>query len=280
MGLADLLVQLNMAYASSAGFKMGEKISKFIQNIARDESKKLGEERGSFSAFKGSMWEKQGFKAMRNSTVNTVAPTGTISIIADCSSGIEPLFALSYIRKNILDISNTELVEVNKYFKKIAKEKKFYSKDLMKQVSETGGLGGLKEISKNIKNVFAVSHEIDWSSHIRMQAAWQKHIDAAVSKTINMSNSATPDEVQSAYMLAYEAGCKGVTIYRDGSKSKQVLNIGTSNLSSKLIIDDKRKWVGNGNVQEEICPECGGDLIFKEGCATCFSCGYSRCSVS
>ena len=279
MGLADLLVQLGVAYASNAGLRMGERISKFIQSVARDESKKLGEKRGSFPAFKGSLWEKRGYKAMRNSTVNTVAPTGTISIIANCSSGVEPLFALSYVRKNILDVDNTELVEVNRLFEKVAKSKKFYSKELMRQISETGGINDLKKVPKDIKEVFAVSHEIDWSWHVKMQAAWQKHIDAAVSKTINMSSSATPDDVREAYLLAYETGCKGITVYRDGSKTRQVLNIGLS-ATSKQMMDDQRKWVGNGHEQEELCPECGGELTFKEGCATCLSCGYSRCSVS
>ena len=280
MGFADMLVKLRVPYGSSEGRRIGERLSKYLQSVARDESRKLGEERGSFPAFKGSLWEKTGFKAMRNSTVNTVAPTGTISIIANCSSGIEPMFALSYIRKNILDVGNTELVEVNNLFKKIARQKKFYSKSLMKQISETGGIDGLSGVPKDIKEIFKVSHEIDFVSHIKMQAAWQKYIDAAVSKTINMPNSATPDDVRDAYVLAYELGCKGVTVYRDGSKNRQVLNTGTSNLVSKPLADDKRKWVGNGYIQDDLCPECGGELTFKEGCATCLFCGYSKCSVS
>lgn len=281
MGFADMLIKLNIAYASNAGLKLGEKLSRFIHKAAVDESKVLGEERGSFPAFKGSKWQKQGFKTMRNSTVNTVAPTGTISIVANCSSGIEPLFALSYVRKNILDVGNTELMEVNEEFERVAKEKKFYSAKLMRQISQTGGINGLTGVPKAMKEVFAVSHEIDWSWHVKMQAAWQKHIDAAVSKTINMSNQASPDDVREAYLLAYETGCKGITVYRDGSKSHQVLNAGRGGGQiNKPIIDDQRKWVGNGHTQEELCPECGGELIFKEGCATCLACGYSRCTVS
>lgn len=279
MGFADLLVNLGIAYASNAGLKIGEKMSKFLQNVARDESRKLGEKRGSFPAFKGSLWEKQGYKQMRNSTVNTVAPTGTISIIAGCSSGIEPLFALSYVRKNILDVDNTEMLEVNKFFEKTARQRKFYSKQLMREISETGGINDLKGVPKEIREVFAVSHEIDWLWHVKMQAVWQKHIDAAVSKTINMSNSATPDDVREAYMLAYESGCKGITVYRDRSKGRQVLNVG-SGASSQPMVDDQRKWVGNGYAQEEMCPECGGEVIFKEGCAICLACGYSKCMVS
>lgn len=280
MGFADMLVELGIAYASNEGLKVGQRLSKFIHDAAVSESKALGRERGSFPAFGGSRWEKQGFKYMRNSTVNTVAPTGTISIIANCSSGIEPLFALSYIRKNILDLNNTELIESNDLFEKTARQRKFYSKELIRQISETGGIGGLPGVPNDVKQVFKVSHEIDWEWHVKMQAAWQKHIDAAVSKTINMGGSATPDDVREAYELAYELGCKGITVYRDGSKARQVLNAGINKTVGQAIVDDKRKWVGNGHREEELCPECGGELTFKEGCATCLACGYSRCSVS
>lgn len=280
MGFADMLIQLNIAYASNEGLRMGQRLSKFIHDAAVSESKSLGRERGSFPAFKGSRWEKQGFKNMRNSTVNTVAPTGTISIIANCSSGIEPLFALSYIRKNILDLNNTELIESNDLFEKTARKRKFFSKELIRQISETGGIDGLAGVPNDVKQVFKVSHEIDWGWHVKMQAAWQKYIDAAVSKTINMSASATPDDVREAYELAYELGCKGITVYRDGSKARQVLNAGISKIPHQPIVDDRRKWVGNGHREEELCPECGGELTFKEGCATCLACGYSRCSVS
>ncbi|MDZ7586337.1 MAG: adenosylcobalamin-dependent ribonucleoside-diphosphate reductase, partial [Patescibacteria group bacterium] len=244
MGFADMLIQLGIAYASNEGLRMGQRLSKFIHDAAVSESKSLGRERGSFPAFKGSRWEKQGFKNMRNSTVNTVAPTGTISIIANCSSGIEPLFALSYIRKNILDLNNTELIESNDLFEKIARKRKFFSKELIRQISETGGIDGLAGVPNDVKQVFKVSHEIDWEWHVKMQAAWQKYIDAAVSKTINMSASATPDDVREAYELAYELGCKGITVYRDGSKARQVLNAGINKAASQPIVDDKRKWVG------------------------------------
>ncbi len=280
MGFADMLLMLNLPYASNEGLKLGAKLSKFLQTIARDESKKLAEIRGSFPGFSGSLWDKQGFKAMRNSTVNTVAPTGTISIIANCSSGIEPLFALSYVRKNILDVSSTELIEVNDLFEQTAKTAGFYSKELMREISETGGINGWKGVPKKVKDVFAVSHEIDWSWHVKMQAAWQEYIDAAVSKTINLPHSATPDDVREAYLLAYNTGCKGITVYRDGSKLRQVLNAGTLKTASEPIVDTKRKWVGVEQFDSELCPECGGSLIFKEGCATCLACGYSRCSVS
>lgn len=279
MGWADLLVILKIPYASAEALRLAEKTAKFVQNVAREESQALAKVRGSFPAFGGSLWQRQGYKTMRNSTVNTVAPTGTISIIADCSSGIEPLFALCYTRKNILDVNNTELVEVNQRFEAIAKKKKFYSKGLMRQISTSGGIDGLGGVPKDVKEVFKVSHEIGWQWHVKMQAAWQKYIDAAVSKTINLSNSATPDDIREAYLLAYETDCKGITVYRDGSKTKQVLNVGTG-AGQPALADTRRKWVGNGHRDEELCPECGGDLTFKEGCATCLACGYSRCLIS
>lgn len=280
MGWADMLVLLKIPYASNEALKLADKLARFVQNIARQESQALGKARGSFPGFKGSLWEKQGYKQMRNSTVNTVAPTGTISIIANCSSGIEPLFALSYTRKNILDVHNTALIEVNELFAKTAKKGKFFSQALMQQISATGGIDGQPGVPKNVKEIFKVSHEINWQWHVKMQAAWQKHIDAAVSKTINLSHEATPDDIRDAYMLAYETGCKGITVYRDGSKTKQVLNVGIGSVSQPTLVDNRRKWVGNGHRDEELCPECGGDLTFKEGCATCLACGYSRCLIS
>jgi ribonucleoside-diphosphate reductase alpha chain len=280
MGWADLLAILGIAYASNQGLKLAEKVAKFIQTVARNESRLLAEKRGSFPAFRGSLWGRQGYKKMRNSTVNTVAPTGTISIIANCSSGIEPLFALAYVRRNILDVDNTEMVEVNELFEKTLKQKGIYSKELMEKISETGGAGSLAELPKPIKETFAVSQEIDWTWHVKMQAAWQKYTDAGVSKTINMSNAATPDDVRDAYLMAYDLGCKGITVYRDGCKTKQVLNVGATQGLTRPIVDDRRKWVGNGHAPEELCPECGGILSFKEGCANCLACGYSRCSVS
>jgi ribonucleoside-diphosphate reductase alpha chain len=280
MGWADLLVMLKIPYASNEALRLAERLAKFIQNIAREESQSLAKVRGSFPGFAGSMWEKQGYKEMRNSTVNTVAPTGTISIIANCSSGIEPLFALTYTRKNILDVDNTELVEVNQLFAQAAKKGKFYNQALMKQISETGGIDGLPGVPKDVKEIYKVSHEINWEWHVKMQAAWQKYIDAAVSKTINLSHEATPDDIREAYMLAYQTDCKGITVYRDGSKAKQVLNVGVSTVGQPPMVDTKRKWVGNGHRDEELCPECGGDLTFKEGCATCLACGYSRCLIS
>jgi ribonucleoside-diphosphate reductase alpha chain len=159
---------------------------------------------------------------MRNATVTTVAPTGTISMIAACSSGIEPLFALCYV-KNVMD--NDKLLEVNPLFEQIAKERGFYSKELMERVAEHGSVAGLAEVPEDIRRVFVTAHDISPEWHIRIQAAFQDHVDNAVSKTVNFRHTATKDHVATVYRLAYELGCKGVTIYRDGSRDSQVLTI-------------------------------------------------------
>src|SRR3989344_8757612 len=166
MGWADLLALLKIPYGSNEALKLADRMAKFVQTIARQESQSLAKVRGSFPGFKGSQWDKEGYKEMRNSTVNTVAPTGTISIIANCSSGIEPLFALAYTRKNILDVNNTELVEVNDLFAAVAKKGKFYNQALMKQISETGGIDGLAGVPKEVKETYKVSHEINWEWHV------------------------------------------------------------------------------------------------------------------
>ena len=159
---------------------------------------------------------------MRNSAPTTIAPTGTISIIANASSGIEPLFALSYMR-NVMD--GTKLVEMNPYFEKVAKKEGFYSIELLKQIHETGTLEGT-DVPQWVKNVFRTSHDISPEWHIRLQAMAQKHTDNSVSKTINFPASATVEDVEEAYKLAYKLGCKGITVYRDGSKDEQVLSVG------------------------------------------------------
>ena len=271
MGWADMLIKLGIRYDSIAALKLAEKTAKFIQDTARDESVKLGEKRGSFPAFKGSVWKKKGFKDMRNSTVNTVAPTGTISIIAGCSSGIEPLFALAYRRENILDLGKTSLVEINSDFKKAIKDGPFGTeRTVLNRVSQTGSCQNIKEIPQEIKEIFRVSMEIDYRWHIKMQAAWQKYTDSAVSKTINLPNNATVEDIKKAYLLAYETGCKGITVYRDGCRREQVLNIGGGR--------QRPRAKGQGP-RAEVCPECRGELILMDGCATCQECGWSKCTV-
>jgi ribonucleoside-diphosphate reductase alpha chain len=228
MGLADLLVQLKIPYNSEEALATAERIMKSIEEEGHKTSIELGEKRGSFPNFKGSIWEQKGYKAMRNSTVTTVAPTGTISVIAGCSSGIEPLFAIAFIR-NVME--GTQLLEVNQYFEKVTKERGFYTEELMRKVSTLGSIQALTEIPEDVKRNFVIAHDIEPKWHVRMQAAFQKYTDNAVSKTVNLPNNATIKDVDEVFWLAYELKCKGITVYRYGSKKEQVLYIGSMELN-------------------------------------------------
>ena len=220
MGFADMLLQLNIPYNSEKALEIAEKIMNFIQKEGRKASKALGEQRGSFPNFKGSIWENKG--DMRNATVTTIAPTGTISIIAGCSSGIEPLFAVFFIR-NVLD-KDDRLIEINPYFEKIAKEKGFYSEALMEKIAKKGSIQELDEIPDEVKEVFVTALDISPEWHVKMQAAFQKYTDNAVSKTVNFRKEATIEDIRQVFKMAYELECKGVTVYRYGSRKEQVLS--------------------------------------------------------
>ncbi len=220
MGFADLLIRLKIPYNSEEGVKFADKIMQFIDEKALEKSKELAEKRGVFTAFEKSIYKDKNIK-IRNATRTTIAPTGTISLIAGVSSGIEPLFAISYIR-NVMD--NDKLVEVNPYFEKTCKERGFYSKDLFERIAKEGSLLHIDDIPKDVKDIFITAHDISPLWHIKMQAAFQKYVNNAVSKTVNFRNEANKKEVEEVYMLAYELGCKGVTIYRDGSRDNQVLS--------------------------------------------------------
>lgn len=219
MGFAEMLIQLEISYDSKDAVKIAEKVMKFINNEAVKISEELAKEKGEFPNFKKSDYKKK----RRNVAVTTVAPTGTISIIAGCSSGIEPLFAVTFVR-NVM--GGTKLIEINPYFEKIAKEQGFYSEDLMSKIARTGSIQKLN-IPENIKKIFRTALDIDSEWHVKIQAAFQSHTENAVSKTINFPREATVDEVKQAYLQAYKLGCKGVTIYRYGSKKEQVLYLGT-----------------------------------------------------
>lgn len=222
MGFADLLIALGVPYNSDEAIQTAEEVMGFIQQESKAASAHLAKIRGNFPNYSGSVYDKSETPLMRHATTTTVAPTGTISIIAGCSSGIEPLFAISFVRK-VLD--GEELVEVHPTFRKIAQERGFYSDELMKKVAEKGSILNFEEIPEDVRRVFVVSHDVDPSWHIRIQAAFQKYTDNAVSKTINFPFSASPEDVRDAYVSAYRLGCKGLTIYRDGSRETQVLNI-------------------------------------------------------
>lgn len=229
MGFADMLYELGIAYDSDTGVKTAEQVMGFINVRAHRASQQLSEERGSFPLFEQSTLSEK-YEGIRNGTCTTIAPTGTISIICGASSGVEPLFALSFVR-NVMD--NDELPEVNPVFERIAKEKGFYSPELMRRVAKEGTLAHMDEIPEEVKRVFVTAHDVSPEYHIRMQAAFQRHTDNAVSKTVNFRNEATREQVEEVYHLAYSLGCKGVTIYRDGSRNEQVLYVGDSKKETK-----------------------------------------------
>ncbi len=224
MGFADMLLELGLPYNSDEAIVLGEKIMAFITKTARQESAQLAAQRGSFPLFGESTLSKG--QPQRNATTTTIAPTGTLSIIAGCSSGIEPVFAYAFIR-NVMD--GTQLIEVNPVLKKLLEDRGLYTDELMKKIADEGSLAHIDEIPEDIRRVFVCAHDISPEFHIRMQAAFQNYTDNAVSKTVNFANSATIEDVRKVYMLAFKLGCKGVTIYRDGSRDAQVLNIGKVN---------------------------------------------------
>jgi len=223
MGFADLLIKLQIPYNSQQALEIGEKIMAFINDKGHEASEKLAEKRGAFPNFKQSIYFQRKRKKIRNATITTIAPTGTISIIANASSGIEPLFAVCYSRQNILD--GEKMWEVHPEFERVAKKEGFYSQKLLQEAAQKGSIQSIDEIPQNIKNFFITAHDITPEDHIKMQTVFQKHTDNAVSKTVNFPNSANIEGVKNVYLQAYKYGCKGVTIYRDGSRPTQVLNL-------------------------------------------------------
>jgi ribonucleoside-diphosphate reductase alpha chain len=270
MGWADMLVQLEIAYNSKEGIQMADKVMSFIKEEADRASVELAKTRGVFPNWeqsiynKGSKFFKGKHMRVRNATRTTIAPTGTIGMIADASGGIEPLFALSYV-KRVMD--GQELFYVDRNFKRSLEKNKIYDEALLERIIDRGTIEDMEEIPEKIRRVFVVAHDITPEFHIKMQAAFQRHTDNAVSKTVNFTHDATVDDVKNVYMLAYKLGCKGVTIYRDGSKDEQVLN---------LNIDIKKE---KEKKDRSKCPECGKKMAMEEGCAKCHSCGYSVCSA-
>ncbi|MGE5582764.1 MAG: vitamin B12-dependent ribonucleotide reductase [Bacillota bacterium] len=225
MGWADLLLKLKISYQSEEAIKLAEKVMQFIDAESKKASVEMAKTRGTFPNFKGSVYDcKNGLK-LRNATTTTIAPTGTISIICDTSGGIEPLFSLAFTRQ-IMD--NDRLIEVNHTFEEIAKEEGFYSTELMHKIAEAGNVHDLEEIPEDWRRILVTAHEIEPEWHIRMQAAFQKYTDNAVSKTINFPSDATPDQVAEAYRLAFKLGCKGLTVYRDGSLDNQPMQKGVA----------------------------------------------------
>ncbi len=230
MGFADLLFKLRIPYDTKEGIEFAEKLMSFIQDESHKASAALAEERGEFPNWKGSLWEEEGMK-VRNATTTTTAPTGTISIIANCSSGIEPAYALAFRRRNILD--GEEFFEVNSVLEDCLRDEGIYTDELISKIAEAGTIQDIEEIPEDLKRIFKCSLDISPEWHVKMQAAFQKYTDNAVSKTINLPNNATRKDVEDAFLLAYDLDCKGVTVYRDGSREEQVLSTRKSEAERK-----------------------------------------------
>ncbi len=254
MGWADMLIQLGIPYDSEEALSLAEKAMEFISSEATKRSSELADKRGVFLNFKGSIYDVPEGMKMRNAARTTIAPTGTIGIIAGCSGGIEPLFSIAYVRETLFNKggSTEKLLVVNKWFEKIAKERGFYSKALMEKIAEVGSVQGIEEVPEDVKEVFKTAHDISPEYHVRMQAAFQMHVDNAVSKTVNLRHKATEEDVEKVFWLAYETGCKGITIYRDGSRDFQVLNVGTKDATKeepKVRVPRARPAVTRGTTQ-------------------------------
>jgi len=311
MGWADMLYQLRIPYDSTEGVKLAGKIAKFIQEVSWSESEKLAKEKGVFPRWKDSSFKNK----VRNLAITTIAPTGSISMLADASSGIEPVFALAFT-KNVVE--DNGLSYINKYFDQELKESVWADGDhehkvrdrIVREVANEGSVAHISGIPEEVKAVYRTAHDITPEWHVAMQAAWQKYTDNAVSKTINFPSSATIDDVEEAYMRAWKAGCKGITIYRDGSLEGQILSVGAKSsdqssvrstqggqiIQSKIKIETLRERaskavsqyssnpVGTGKPEnrktgvQNLCPECEGRLVTEEGCSKCYGCGFSMCN--
>jgi len=273
MGFADMLIRLGIPYDSEEALRQAEDIMAEIQRYATEASRELAQERGAFPAFEGSRCDKPDGFRVRNATRTTIAPTGTLSIIAGCSSGIEPLFALSYTR-NILD--GAQLVEVHPYFEEVAQREGFYSEEFMKQLADGAKLRDMDRVPDQIKRLFVTAYEIKPEWHVKMQAAFQKSTDNAVSKTVNFPQKATKEDIAKVYMLAYEEGLKGITIYRDRSREGQVLTTGKKEEKAEgaKLVPRKRLKTTSG-VTEKVTTGCGNLYVTvnsdEEGICEVFS---------
>lgn len=232
MGWADMLILLSIPYDSEEAVQLGEKVMQFVNDTADDESRQLG----------GGQ--------RKNTTVTSIAPTGSISLLAGCSSGIEPLFGIVTVKNTYVGSFHS----VHWGFEAIARERGFYSESLLEEIARTGSVQHLAEVPDDVKRLFKTTMEIDWEWHVKHQAAFQKHTDNAVSKTINLPNHATVEDVENAYWMAYETGCKSITVYRDGSRQVQVMDVKVK--------------------QRNMCPNCNAILFMKDGEQTCVTCGY------
>ena len=264
MGWADMLIALGVPYDSDRALELADEVMGLVAREAREASGDLARVRGPFPNHPGSVFDAPGRVPQRNATVTTVAPTGTLSLIAECSAGIEPLFHLAYQRHVLAGL---RLPEVQPAFVRMARERGFYSDSLLNRLAGEP-LESIEEIPEDVRRLFVTAHTVAPEWHVRMQAAFQKHVDNAVSKTVNLPNRATVADVDRIYRLAYELGCKGITVYRDASRTEQV-----------LVRQNGRPMVCPECVTPgaEVCPECGFPLVHESTCAVCPDCGYSRC---
>lgn len=315
MGWADMLMKIGISYASEQGTKLASQIIEFIDYESKCESIELSKERGRFANFKGSIYDSEHYLynkykdksagkisdeqwkeldnkikkfGIRNATTTCIAPTGTISMIAGASGGIEPLFGLVFSR---LILDNTEMLEINPIFKNYMIKHNLYSEELMKKIAIDGSIAHINNIPENVKKIFVTAHDVTPYWHVKMQAAFQLHTDNAVSKTVNFVESATRDDIKETYILAYKSHLKGITVYRNNSRTFQPMNLKKEEKKSEEIIKEKIKtpektiqtekneeYNPSGEIKTIICPECGNKIEMAEGCYICLNCGYSGCS--
>ena len=315
MGWADMLMKMGLSYNSEEGTKLAGQVMEFIDYVSKTESIELAKERGSFNNFRGSIYDSENYLfnkykgksagkvsdekwaqidadikkyGLRNATTTCIAPTGTISMIAGASGGVEPLFGLVFSR---LIMDGTEMLEVNPIFKDYMVSHGLYSQEIMSQIAADGTIAHVEGVSDEVKQIFATAHDVSPYWHVKMQAAFQLHTDNAVSKTVNFVESATREDIKEAYILAYKNNLKGITVYRNNSRQFQPMNLDDKKkektiemkaVDSKPSVEEKKENVEEYNPSGEVktvkCPECGTEIQMAEGCFICLNCGYSGCS--
>lgn len=312
MGWADMLMKMGISYASEEGTKLASQVIEFIDYESKCESVELSKKRGRFKNFKGSIYDQENYLynkfkgksagiisdekwkeldeqikkyGIRNATTTCIAPTGTISMIASASGGVEPLFGLVFSR---LIMDGTEMLEVNEIFKNYMISHGLYSEELMKKIAIDGSVAHINEIPNDVKKIFVTAHDVSPYWHVKMQAAFQLHTDNAVSKTVNFVESATREDIEEAYVLAYKNHLKGITVYRNNSRFFQPMNLDKKVEEKKEEVpeveivenpvEETEEYNPTGEVKTIICPECGNKIEMAEGCFICLNCGYSGCS--
>lgn len=314
MGWADMLMKAGISYSSEDGTKLAGQVMEFIDYISKSESIEVAKERGRFNNFKGSIYDQPNYLfnkfkgksagkisddmwakldsdiqkyGLRNATTTCIAPTGTISMIAGASGGVEPLFGLVFSR---LIMDGTEMLEVNPIFKDYMLSHNLYSDNLMAQIAKDGSLSHVEGVPNEIKRIFVTAHDVAPYWHVKMQAAFQLHVDNAVSKTVNFVESATREDIKEVYILAYKNNLKGITVYRNNSRQFQPMNLDTKKKEPKIEIkpieknlepkveEDREEYNPTGEIKTIKCPECGNEIQMAEGCFICLNCGYSGCS--